>query len=84
MLCDCHWSGSPSYVSVSAFNLSSAKNIQLSILPEIEKSRKISEAMDKIDDEFGVGFIHPASVFAAKDSAPDRIPFGKPRYDIRH
>lgn len=84
MLKDCHWYSSPSYVSVSAFNLSSSKTTQISILPEIEKSRKISEAMDSIDDEFGVGFIHPASVFSAKDSAPDRIPFGRPRYDIRH
>ena len=84
MLRDCHWYNSPSYVSVAAFNLSSSKNIQISILPEIEKSRKISQAMDEIDDEFGVGFIHPASVFSAKESAPDRIPFGKPRYDIRH
>lgn len=84
ILRDCRWYQKPSYVSVAAFNLSSAKNIQLSILPEIEKSRKISEAMDKIDDHFGVGFIHPASVFSARDSAPDRIPFGKPRYEIRN
>jgi len=84
MLRDCQWHNSPSYVSVSAFNLSSSKNIQLSILPEVEKSRKISQAMDKIDDQFGVGFIHPASVFTARDSAPDRISFGRPRYDIRH
>ena len=70
--------------SVSVFNLSSSRTTQISILPEIEKSRKISEAMDKIDDDFGVGFIHPASAFAAKDSAPDRIPFGRPRYNIRH
>ncbi|MCX6810576.1 MAG: hypothetical protein NTY30_02465 [Candidatus Berkelbacteria bacterium] len=84
MLKDCSWYCSPSYVSVSAFNLSSSRTTQISILPEIEKSRKISEAMDKIDDDFGVGFIHPASVFAARDSAPDRIPFGKPRYNIRH
>lgn len=84
ILKECQWYSNPSYVSVSAFNLTSSKKIQLSILPEIEKSRKISEAMDKIDDDFGVGFVHPASVFAARDSAPDRIPFGKPRYDIRN
>jgi len=80
----CHWYSNPSYVSVAAFNLISSRATQISILPEIEKSRRISEAMDKIDDEFGVGFIHPASVFTARDSAPDRIPFGQPRYDIRH
>ncbi len=84
MLKDCNWYSNPSYVSVSVFNLSSSRTTQISILPEIEKSRKISEAMDKIDDDFGVGFIHPASAFAAKDSAPDRIPFGRPRYNIRH
>jgi len=94
ILKSCRWYDKPSYVSIAAFNLTSAKNIQLclrqarapfgAILPEIEKSRKISEAMDKIDDQFGVGFIHPASVFPARDSAPDRIPFGQPRYEIRN
>jgi len=84
LLKDCRWHKNPSYVAVSAFNLLSSKKIQLSIFSEIEKSRRISEAMDKIDDEFGAGFIHPASVFIARDSAPDRIPFGKPRYDIRN
>ena len=84
MLKDCRWHSNPSYVSVSAFNLTSSKTTQISILPEIEKSKKISQAMDKIDDEFGVGFIHPASVFRARDAAPDRIPFGRPRYDIRY
>ena len=84
ILKDCHWHSQPSYVSVSAFNLTSSREIQLSIFNDIEKSRKISEAMDKIDDQFGVGFIHPASVFSARSSAPDRIPFGKPRYEIKH
>lgn len=84
ILQDCHWNSNPSYVAVSTFNLNSSKNIQLSIFPQIEKSRAISKAMDQIDDEFGTGFIHPASVLIARDLAPDRIPFGRPRYDIRN
>lgn len=84
ILKECQWHSNPSHVSVSAFNLIPSKKIQLSILPKIEKSRKISEAMDKIDDNFGVGFIHQASVFFTCGSAPDRIPFGKPRYDIKN
>lgn len=76
LLEDCHWHSIPNYVSVSLFNLLSSKKIQLSIFPQIEKSRQLSEAMDMIDDEFGAGSIHPASAFASRDSAPDRIPFG--------
>jgi len=79
----CDWRGTPSYVSVAAFNLSQTKNIQISIFKDIEKSRELSRALDNINDEYGLGTIHMASMLSAVDTAPDRIPFGKPRYDIR-
>jgi len=79
----CDWRGMPSYVSVAAFNLSQTKNIQISIFKDIEKSRELSRALDNINDEYGLGTIHMASMLEALETAPDRIPFGKPRYDIR-
>ena len=83
ILKQCEWNGTPSYVSVAAFNLSQSKNIQISLFKEIEKSRELSKALDDINDEYGLGTIHFASMLDALDTAPDRIPFGKPRYDIR-
>jgi hypothetical protein len=38
--------------------------------------------MDVINDEWGINTVFSGSLFPAKDTAPDRIPFGKPRYDI--
>jgi DNA polymerase-4 len=72
----------PAMIFVSTFNLH--KNIyqQMDIFPEIEKSKKISQALDKICDRFGPDALYPASMFGTEDFAPDRIPFGKPRYEI--
>jgi DNA polymerase-4 len=83
MLKKCRWH-KPLYVAVNAFGLVQNKNQQISIFPEIERSRNISKALDRINDTYGANTIFPASVFSAKFSAPDRIPFGIPRYDIRN
>jgi len=80
----CRWEGRPIYVAVSAFNLFKERRVQLDLLPELEKSRKISRTLDKINDRYGANTIYPASVFDAKEAAPDRIPFGQPRYQIRN
>jgi len=74
----------PLYLSVNTFNLIHTGNKQISILPEIEKSRQLSEALDKINDEYGASTVYFGSTHEGIDSAPDRIPFGIPRYDIRH
>lgn len=84
LLQGCHWRGRPSYVSVTAFGLVKTMGDQISLIGEIEKQKSISKAMDLINDEFGASAIFPASMFLARDSAPDRIPFGSPRYDIIH
>lgn len=83
MLKKCQWR-KPLYVAISAFGLVQNNNEQISIFPEIERSRNISKALDQINDIYGANTIFPASVFDAKASAPDRIPFGIPRYDIRN
>lgn len=74
----------PLYVAVTTFDLVQTTNKQISIFPEIEKSRAVSEALDKINDEYGANTAFYASSFDGRSSAPDRIPFGMPRYDIRN
>lgn len=83
MLRDCRW-GKPSYVSVSAFGLHKMAGEQISLISEIEKQRALSEAIDLINDQYGAETVFPASMFLARGYAPDRIPFGSPRYEIIH
>ena len=82
MLRSCRWQSRPILVSVSTFNLVKNAGGQVSIFEDIEKSKNLSKVLDKLNDDFGAGTIFPASVSTAMDSAPDRIPFGIPRYDI--
>jgi len=80
---ECSWNAKPIIVSVGVFALNSNyKNHQISIFPEIEKLRKMSKALDCLNDKYGMETIFPASMYLAKKAAPDRIPFGKPRYEI--
>lgn len=74
----------PLYVAVTAFDLVQTANKQISIFADIERSRAMSEALDKINDEYGANTAFYASSFDGREAAPDRIPFGMPRYDIRH
>jgi DNA polymerase-4 len=83
LLKSCSWRGRPIFVAVSAFDLQKKGSEQMAIFDTIEKSKKLSEALDKINDEYGAETIYQGSMFGSKDSAPDRIPFGRPRYDIR-
>jgi DNA polymerase-4 len=82
LLKNCQIWRTPLYVAVSAFNLSRQTGRQISIFSEIERSRRISEAMDEVNDEFGASTLFTGSLFPAKDTAPDRIPFGRVRYEI--
>lgn len=84
LLRDCRVWHDPIYLSVNTFHLIHTQNKQISILPEIEKSRQLSEALDKINDDYGASTIYHASSYHGLEAAPDRIPFGMPRYDIRH
>lgn len=84
LLKECRWQSRPIYVAVSSFGLVKNAGEQISILAEEERERRISQTLDLINDEFGANTIYSASVFQAKEAAPDRIPFGSPRYDIIH
>lgn len=81
ILKNCHWR-KPIFVAISTFGLVQSRYDQVSIFPEKEKQRSISRASDMVNDHFGAGTVFPASMFGAKESAPDRIPFGSPRYEI--
>lgn len=69
----------PLRLAVTLFNLKKIQNEQISLFSDIEKSKKISRTLDKINDKFGDETIYPASMFGTSDAAPDRIPFGPPR-----
>lgn len=80
----CPWLSKPIHLAVGAFNLHQNKGEQISIFAEIEKRKNLAIAIDHINDDFGTETVVPASMLKAGNSAPDRIPFGRPRYDILH
>jgi len=83
LLLDCKFESRPIHLAISFFNLSSSKASQLSIFDDLGKIAGISKAQDKINDIYGADTVCSASMFTSRQSAPDRIPFGKPRYEIR-
>lgn len=83
LLKNCPWRGRPILIAVSAFNLIKPTGDQISIFDDVEKSKEISKAMDDLNDQYGADTVFPASMFQGLGSAPDRIPFGMPRHDIR-
>jgi DNA polymerase-4 len=53
ILNECSWNSKPILVSAGAFSLSTNyQNHQISIFPEIEKLRKMSESLDRLNDKF--------------------------------
>jgi len=85
LLKSCLWQSRPILVAVSSFNLRRSENFdQLSFLRDIEKAKKLSETLDDLSERYGPESICQASMFNTGESAPDRIPFGRPRYDIRN
>lgn len=84
LLAKCSWNAPPIHISVGTFGLMVKNGSQISIFKEIEKRQQLAEALDKINDQFGADTVMSASMMEAGKAAPDRIPFGKPRYDILH
>lgn len=74
----CYFSKPPLRISVTLFNLKKVQGHQISLFSDIEKSRRISETLDAINDRYGDDTIYPASMFDTEDAAPNRIPFGDP------
>jgi DNA polymerase-4 len=83
LLRGCDWR-EPILVAISTFNLVRKQSAQISIFPEVEKSRQASKALDEVNDTYGADTLYYASMQKGLDSAPDRIPFGRIRYDIRN
>jgi DNA polymerase-4 len=74
----------PFRLAVSASGLIKPNAEPIPIFPEIKKTNNLSKAIDKINDKYGASTIYPSSMAGAEDSAPDRIPFGSVRYEIRN
>ena len=75
---ECRSNRPPFKLAVTLFNLQQCRGEQISLFSDIEKSRKISRAMDEINDKYGANTIYNASMFETADAAPNRIPFGNP------
>lgn len=82
MLRNCSWSGAPSLVAVSVFNLKKPRENQLSLFDDKRKLKKIACLFDDINDHFGKDTLIPASLINLSQVAPDRISFGSPNYEI--
>lgn len=68
----------PLKVSVTLFDLKQMRSEPISLFSDIEKSRRVSQALDEINDRFGDDTIYSASQFGTEEAAPNRIPFGDP------
>ncbi len=80
----CSWQAKPMYLAVGAFGLKKNTGKQISAFTEIEKRERLAESLDQINDEYGSETVIPASMLGSDGAAPDRIPFGRPRYEILH
>lgn len=56
----------------------------VSLFNDLQKSNNLSRAMDKINDKYGAATIQSGSLCNSEGIAPDRIPFGQPRFKIRN
>ena len=67
-----------SKVAISCFELKPLSDITLSLFEnDVEKRRKVSIAVDKINDRYGEYVIAPAIIIDMKNTILDRIAFGK-------
>lgn len=64
-------------LSVSCYDLEDSKNSQISLFDTVEdKMRKVSDAIDDINDKYGEFVITPASMLSMDKTIVDRIAFG--------
>lgn len=71
----------PINIFVVAFKLAQIER-QRSLFAEIQKMNDLSHAMDEINDEFGPDSVYFAETDHDSSIAPNRIPFGRPRYGM--
>lgn len=74
----CRFQKPPLRIAVTLFNLEMMRGRQISLFSEVEKSRRLSEMMDYLNDKYGPETIFPAAMFGTFEAAPTRIPFGDP------
>jgi DNA polymerase-4 len=70
----------PREIGVSCYGLESSNKDQISLLEEINKEVWLTEAVDKINSEFGEFTITMASSLEGKGVVKQKIPFGSTRY----
>lgn len=56
----------------------------ISLFNDLQRNLDLSKAIDKINDKYGAGTLHSAAFENEESIAPDRIPFGKPRFEIQN
>lgn len=78
-----HFVSQPLTLYLTAFGLNHGKN-QPPLFPGELKKINLSRAIDKINDKYGASTIQNGTIIDTEEAAPDRIPFGQPRYEIRY
>jgi DNA polymerase IV len=69
-----------SHMGVSSYHLSDRKEVQLSLFDaDFAKARKVSDAADKINDNYGEFTVVPGIMMNMDDTILDRIAFGGTR-----
>ncbi len=70
----------PREIGVSCYMLSTSSISQVSLLEEINREVWLTEAVDRINEEFGEFTVTFASSLSAKSVVKQKIPFGTTRY----
>ena len=63
-------------LSVACYDLGSSSKSQLSLFEHEDRSRKVSDALDKINDRYGEFMVVPALMAEMENTVIDRIAFG--------
>ena len=65
-------------LAVSCFNLRKQNSTQLVLFENIQKKRKLIQAIDRMKKRYGDSIITPAIMLGTAKNVPDRIAFGLP------
>lgn len=63
-------------LSVTCFGLSRRKEVQMSLFGEVERERRVMEAMDELNEKWGYWSLMPATMGRTENVVRDRIGFG--------
>lgn len=62
---------------VTVFDLVSSEIIQGQVFRDVKKARKLTDAIDEINNKWGLFSVHSARMITARELIPDRIGFGR-------